>query len=228
LAQVALSYSYNFNDQTIYDDVCILSVLAQCAIDNAKRKFDIDITEEIALIKQSMQIDIRKYPKFWLVIRPGFKRDNINSDLKCPMNYIFDIELPSYTPKERNIPIGNFFVNHELNETHRISRRVEKLIERYSLKQLMYNSIDATDHTLYLLKQNDFEQLIDDIRSIYKLPDRYVGMISKLINRAFCITHGIRTKIDYIDSKTKKNRSILLKVLYNVNKEAFLQCFLGK
>ena len=228
LAQIALSYSYNFDDQTIYDDVCILSVLAQCAIDNAKRKFDIDIMEEILLIKQSMKIDIRKYPKFWAVIRPGFKWKNVDTSLKCPMNYIFDIELPSYQPEEGNIPIGDFFINHELKEYHKISRKVEKLIENYSLKQSTYNSADITDHTLFLLKQKDFDQLISDIRDIYKLSSKYVGMISRLINRAFCITHGMKSKLNYTDSRTQKNRSLLLKVLYNVNKTSFLKCFVQK
>ena len=47
LAQVAQTYACNFAD-TKYDDyVCILSVLAQVAIDSAKRQFDIDIMEEI-------------------------------------------------------------------------------------------------------------------------------------------------------------------------------------
>ena len=42
LAQVCLTYTYNFDDQKYKDYVCILSVLAQVAIDNAKRRFDID------------------------------------------------------------------------------------------------------------------------------------------------------------------------------------------
>ena len=41
LAQIALTYTYNFDDQKYKDYVCILSVLAQVAIDSAKRRFEI-------------------------------------------------------------------------------------------------------------------------------------------------------------------------------------------
>ena len=44
LAQLALTYTYNFEDKKYEDYVCILSVLAQAAIDNAKRRYDIDIS----------------------------------------------------------------------------------------------------------------------------------------------------------------------------------------
>ena len=54
LAQFAQTYMYNFNDNKYKDYVCILSVLAQCAIDNAKRTFDINIVDEIERIKQDM------------------------------------------------------------------------------------------------------------------------------------------------------------------------------
>ena len=47
LAQIAQTYACNFSDQKYINYVCILSVLAQVAIDNAKRRFDIDLTNEI-------------------------------------------------------------------------------------------------------------------------------------------------------------------------------------
>lgn len=82
LAQVCLTYTYNFKDEKYKKYVCILSVLAQCAIDNAKRKFDIDLTEEISRIKKDMDIEVNKYPKFWNVIRKDFNKtaENILKD----------------------------------------------------------------------------------------------------------------------------------------------------
>ena len=47
LAQIAQTYACNFSDPKYVDYVCILSVLAQVAIDNAKRNFDIQLTDEI-------------------------------------------------------------------------------------------------------------------------------------------------------------------------------------
>ena len=43
LAQLDLTYTYEFDDKKYVDYVCILSVLAQVAIDGAKRQFDIDL-----------------------------------------------------------------------------------------------------------------------------------------------------------------------------------------
>ena len=84
LAQIAQTYDYNFEDPKYSDYVCILSVLAQVAIDNAKRRFDIELTDEIKRIKNDMDIEKNKYPSFWRIIKHGFKKKNINPD--CFMN----------------------------------------------------------------------------------------------------------------------------------------------
>jgi hypothetical protein len=91
LAQIAQTYECNFEDQKFSDYVCILSVLAQAAIDSAKRRFDIDITEEIKRIKKDMDIKEHRYPSFWSIIKRDFNKKNINKDLICPMNYLFDL-----------------------------------------------------------------------------------------------------------------------------------------
>ena len=63
LAQIAQSYDYTFNSKKYSDYVCILSVLAQAAIDSAKRQFDIDITSEIKRIKKDLNVKENKYGK---------------------------------------------------------------------------------------------------------------------------------------------------------------------
>lgn len=228
LAQIALSYTYNFDDQVLYDNVCILSVLAQCAIDNAKRKYDIDIAEEIKLIKQSMLIDQRGYPSFWSLIRPTFDKKKINKQLKCPMNYVYRLKPKSYNPATSTLPIREFFIKHEFTEHHKISRKVEKLIEKYSLQLLLHSELnDTTDEDLFMMLEEDFERLINDIRQIY-LSRNYVGLVSKLINRAFVITPGIKRKISETVSSTSYNKALLLKVLYDVNPNSFLACFVSQ
>ena len=52
LAQVCQSYTYTFDDKKYSDYICILSVLAQAAIDSSKKVFDIDLNEEIDIIKK--------------------------------------------------------------------------------------------------------------------------------------------------------------------------------
>lgn len=70
LAQICLSYSYNtellkgVSSEQCYLNVCILSVLAQCSIDNCKRTFDVDLVAEIKRIKEEMHIELNKLPMF--------------------------------------------------------------------------------------------------------------------------------------------------------------------
>ena len=67
LAQIARTYSCNYNDKKFIDYVCILSVLAQVAIDNAKRRFDIDLSNEIKRIQNDLDLKTNLYPSFWLL-----------------------------------------------------------------------------------------------------------------------------------------------------------------
>jgi hypothetical protein len=184
--------------------------------------------EEITLIKQSMKIDQRGYPSFWGIIRPKFNKKKINKQLKCPMNYVYKLKPDSYKPTTSTLPIQEFFIKHEFTEHHRISRKVEKLIEKYSLKLLLHGEInDTTDRDLFMMLENDFDKLIEDIRQVY-LSKNYVGLMSKLINRAFVITSGMKSKVMVTASTTNYNRALLLKTLYDVNSNSFLACFCSK
>lgn len=224
LAQICLTYTYNFNDQKYEDYICILSVLAQCAIDNAKRQFDIDLNNEIKRIKKDMNIKKYKYPCFWSIIKRGFKGKNINYSLKCPMNYLYDLKFKEFHNKAKTLPISDFFVKYELDGNRVKSKKVEEFIQDYSLK--LYDSVNNNE-TDYILLRSDFEELINHIRNIY-ISRNYLGLMSWLIDRAFLITPQIRKNNKVIKSKIRSNKSILLKVLYEVNPTALLKCFSKK
>lgn len=246
LAQLCLTYSYNFEDQKYQDYVSILSVLAQISIDNCKRRYDIDINGEIRRIKKDMDIDEIGLPFFWQITKKDKRKarndeqrrqrnkenkdkikKKLNTKLVCPMNYIYSLKLNKYRNENATIPISEFFVKHELTDSRRKSKKVEALIEKYSLKLYNYNSLDETDREYeeYLLLAEQFDELVEDIRSI-SISKNYVGLMSYLIDRAFMITPNIRSNTDNIKSKLNKNRTLLLSALYEVNKEAFLQCFI--
>lgn len=226
LAQICLSYTYNFADQKYQDYVCILSVLAQCAIDNAKRTFDIDLPKEIKRIKHDMNIKTHGYPIFWTIIRKGFDITKVNKRLKCPMNYMYNIKVPNGSYVAR-IPISDFFVKHELDESKRKCKKVEELIAKYSLDLISYNMSDEEDdNDNYLLLREDFDQLIEDIRSTY-ISQNYLGLMSWLIDRAMNITPEMIKHSSSVQTTLHKNKSLLFKVLYDVNPDAFLKCFSG-
>lgn len=221
LAQIALTYSYNFPEQKFKDYVCILSVLAQVAIDNAKRRFDLDLVEEIKRIKKDMNIAQNKYPSFWGVVKKDFNKKKISPSLKCPMNCLYDTKLNQYINGEI-IPMSYFFQKFELDEQRRKCRKVEELIEKYSLMVDNYNMDDENDNDQWLILQDDFDNLIRDIQQLY-LSKNYLGLMSWLVDRAFCITPRLHDFQSF--SMTSKNKAILLKTLYTINPQGLLKIF---
>ena len=241
LAQFAQTYMYNFNDQKYKDYVCILSVLAQCAIDNAKRTFDIDIVAEIDRIKQDMNIEKNGVPSFWKHVKDykakiGDKRFDsakINKNLKCPMNYLMDLKFNNTRSNESTLPMSYFFEKFELQEDRRRCRKVEELIEKYSIDLFIYNT-SPNSKNIYVdyglcdtareQLEFDFEELLNEIKMIY-ISKNYLGLMSWLIDRAFCITPSIKQNTNTVKNNTNKNKSLLIKVLYDINSQNLLKCF---
>lgn len=223
LAQICLTYTYNFDDPKYEEYICILSVLAQAAIDGAKRRFNVDISGEIERIKEDMEVDKHGYPEFWKVIRKDFNRDRISENLQCPMNNIYHMELPKHRSPIPTLPMDHFFVQFT-NDVIKKSRKVEALIEKYGLELTEYQKKSDTDNTEYLLLREDFEELVEDIHRTI-MPKKYLPVFSWLLNRTFIITPNMQAQEQSLKSTLRKRKSLLLKVLYEVNSEAVLMCF---
>ena len=235
IAQIALTYTYNFDDVKYRDYMCILSVLAQVAIDNAKRVYDIDLVDEIHKIKKDMNIDNNGYPKFWLMIHGDFDRKKINFNLKCPMNNLYDIQFQS-KKYIKNIPINEFFIKYNLDVDRRKCRKVEDIIEKYSL--MLYDDYQSEQSEIdlnekdndWLLCKNDFNDMIEEIKQIY-ISSSYLGLYSWLLDRAFGITNYQLAKQKEVSNKTQSmtdnNKALLMSVLYKINPQNLLKCFSG-
>ena len=247
LAQLALSYSYSYLDKKFTDYVCILSVIAQAAIDNSKRTYNINISEEIDRIQRDMDINTNGYPIFWKAIkkkndkRNGVKLSELtdkqierrnsmyNSEIKCPMNSLYNMNInPRISTNSSTYSIDKFLNTYELNISKTKSRKVEELINKYSLRIFNYNKNNEIDDTEneedYLLLDSDFDQLIEDIKQI-TFTKKYLGLMSYLINRAFNTSSKVKHKGRPIKTNLNKNRPLLLKTLYKLNPEQFLKCF---
>lgn len=225
LAQICLSYSYNDNSEILKDYICILAVLAQCAIDNAKRSFDVNISEEIKRIKDAIDLKQNGYPSFWRNIRQDLNPTLINPNISCPMNEVNKLHVDKL-PNSNVIPINELFISYENNETYKISKAVESLIEKYINEFYAIKAVtdrENKEEYNYLL-HSSYDDLIDDIRRI-TLPDKYIGLMSWLINRAFMITPNIQSNKKLIKSQLCKNRATLLSVLYDLNPNMLLKCF---
>lgn len=246
LAQIALTYTYNFEDRKYQDYVCILSVVAQIAVDSSKRAYDINISDEIRRIKKDMDLENNGLPYFWLVTKRDKRkartdeqrkerdrnnkariRKKVEPSLDCPMNYLYRLKLDRVDNETPPIDMSAFWIKHDIQNGRRNSRAVEDLIEAYSLRVYEYNSNECNETSDYLLLKDDFDKLISDIRKIY-ISKNYLGMMSWLINRALLIGDGVKKNKGQMDSKLYKNRAILLKTLYVVSPDVFLQCFVEK
>lgn len=225
LAQIAQTYACNFDDPKYDDYVCILSTIAQIAIDSAKRRFDMDSTAEIKRIKQDMDLKRNKYPKFWGLIKYGFNKKNIDEKLHCPMNYLYDLNLGKYRHSSSTLPMTDFFIKHPIGINRKTSKRIEEMIAKYSLSLTAYNANNNNDYydTEWILLRSDFYNLVTDIRNA-KISGRYVGLMSWLLDRALNITPNV-SRNRLLKTKLNTNQSLLLKVLYEVNPKIFLECF---
>ena len=227
LAQLCLSYTYSFPTEKKYEDYCaILAVLAQAAIDSAKRKFDVDITSEIARIKEDMHIDKHGYPAFWKLIKPEFNRDKINDSLICPMNSLFDMRITSARGKAP-IPIESMIPPYNKNVNIKLCKSVESLIDKYnlSLYKANLNSIDYNDDDYFLLLEM-FDELIEDIRKLI-IGEKYIDLFLWLLNKMFSKDIEQEIASTKYKNRLQTNRMLTLKVLYEVNKDVFLKCFSG-
>lgn len=226
-AQLCLTYGHTFGDEKYRDYAAIMAIVAQAEIDSSKRKFNIDGSEEIKLVKNLMDIKTNGYPIWWKNIRRDLNPDLINKSLKCPMNEVNRLNIDKATSTDV-IPISDLFINYENNETYKVSKAVEGLIEKYINEFYSIKSItdrENKEEYNYLL-HSSYDDLIEDIRKI-TLPDKYIGLMSWLINRAFMMTVDIRKNKDIIKSQLNKNRATLLNVLYKLNPKMLLKCFVS-
>lgn len=144
------------------------------------------------------------------------------------MNAVHSLTVGRSEYKNDVIPISDFFIKHDNCETQRKSKAIEKLIEKYNLKVIEYQKDERKnkekDQSDYLLLRSDYEDMLEEIRRI-SMPNKYIGLMSWLINRCFAMTPDITRNRDKIQSKLSKNRPLLLKILYDLNPKMFLKCF---
>lgn len=223
-AQLCLTYAHSMQSQEYQDYACIMSVVAQIEIDGTKRLYAVSGKDEIKKIKDHLNVDKNGYPFFWTTVNPNVNRKKINKSLSCPMDSASKLRVKSKPASSDTVSIKEFFIQHPNNETRKNSRRIQKLIDDFLPELLEFNINKKNDDEDYFLLRSDYEDMIENIRKI-TLPNKYVGIISYLINRGFLISRGMKSTKNMMQIKLNKNKSLLMKTLYDVNHEAFLQCF---
>ena len=257
LAQLCLTYSYNSPEDKsceLEDYVCILSVLAQIAIDEAKHNFALDIPGVMSDIDQLVRGGRKKfYPEFWEVVlersAKKYKRNEkekkddkkkkkelldpkkVDKTLICPMNFIYKLDFADGRSSRGSdgLKIEKFFVPQKTEgaDSHRTPREVtvlEEAIEEFGLKELISVAFEGG-------RDDDSQSLLRmDFGEMLKkirdaCPHPSAALCSALIDRAFCITPGQRRNKKTTNRKTDKNKSLMLTVLYALNPKGVLSCF---
>lgn len=194
-----------------------------------------------------MDISSNGYPMFWKSIkkrndkRNGLKLDKLtdkqiqkrnamfNEKIICPMNSLYNANISERTNNiTKTYPMEMFFKEYKMDVGGKRSAKVKQLIDKYSLKLLSYNQENDLDDNEnsdnYLLLRDDFDQLISDLRQI-AFNKNTIGLMSYLIDHAFLIKTETRYKKKQFGDNLYKNKSLLLKVLYELNPELLLKCF---
>lgn len=210
LAQIALSYYWNDKQNIYKDDFIILSVLAQLAIDSAKRTFDIDIVKEVARFNNAKELNNVKgkvrsrYPLFFYYIDPTKQlRDYID----CPMNYLenelLKIKDAQYRHRE---PYYNYYNNNGYTDT----------VNYTQLRAIRLTSRKVVSEELK--ERSEKEPDILNVISINRDASAFIKRIK--INNATMVK-----MIEIAMNTDSSERSIILRLLYHNHKEQFLLQF---
>lgn len=139
------------------------------------------------------------------------------------MNYLYNLKLTQFRSEQSTIPIENFFKKFTLEKNRKTCKKVEEVIETYISKSVN-NFSDNNNDDAFLLLKVDFDNMIKDISTIY-VSKTYLGLFSWLIDRAFCLSIAQKQNQYKLKSTIKKRRSVLIKALYDINKDNLLRCF---
>jgi hypothetical protein len=149
-----------------------------------------------------------------------------NPKIECPMNIVANFRVDTRKKYCKTYDMSKFFVKFTNPKIRSRNRKIQQLIEKYSIDLYPYNSSDSSDNSEdFFILNEKFNELIDDINKVYISGD-YLDLMSWLIDRALLITKKVNTS-GVLKTNLNKNRPLLMKTLYNLNKSAFLKCFSG-
>ncbi|AGK97649.1 hypothetical protein [Clostridium pasteurianum] len=228
LAQLAMSWYHDKPSEELADIVCIMSVLAQVAIDNSKRQYAVVVSDEIDRIRdlEYMQRtttndkdhEVKARPYFWQYVSKKVKKDSLIW-CDCPMNYLqnsLDKIKNADRPKD-SIDNTKFIQIQKGKENDRQLNNIQEAIKKYDDKVKKHNDLiaDGTieeDEEKWTKKQTIMQKDVVDYVKGLEIKEKTMQI---LIGRALS-ENGM-------DTKYKKK---LLNALYQAHKDTFLTCFI--
>lgn len=253
-AQLCQSYMFDkiyknqFDDdyKQLYEDVIVLAVLAQLAIDSCKKNFNIDIAEEIKRIRGQKCMNREKdFPKFMVythkipVTKNGKERpygdikkdkrkvqDRIDETIECPMNWMHEcIDKIQGVKRETWIDTIEFLVPKPKKQPKASQMaKLAKLVDEYD--GFIKSYIMGTDS-----KEGDDIEIVDVLKQ--KTEELYQTVSKMRLSEATmhrliscCLGYEGGGHGDRIFDIISKHSLRMLNVLYRTNRERFLLCFI--
>lgn len=228
LAQLALSFYQQEGTKELRDIICVASVLAQVAIDNAKKSYAVDIEKEIERIKKLKCI--KKYngmlPQWFKYIKKDVKADRLLKSYKCncTMQYLqgaIDV-IKNINNNKANLDTikllkSDITINGDTNYLQ--IKKIEVLIEKYDKK------VKHTKDLAKKYKWND-EKVEEQIRDTRDSIISRIGNMKLTIETMYYLVKYAISIEDAEDkeklSDSKKYKRKMLNVLYNTHKDLFL------
>lgn len=228
IAQLALSYYFDegCKNKNLEDVFIICSVLAQIAIDSAKRNFNIKVNTELARIKNlSIMKRKQKYPEFYAKVqyennkRKDGKKLKIKEDevrhYNCPMDIIYEIidqnvlNLSEHKELNTETIVGTrVFFEYKADHIKVDRKQYQKVV---SIIKEYINNIEKLDHTkesYHEERLTEFEVCMGHLKNLTIKGDTLRSLIA----------YALHPDNGYL-------RDNLLVVLYDKDKTAFLNCF---
>lgn len=252
LAQLAMSYYWTEQDENLYNNFVILSVVAQVIIDNSKREYEINGMDEIDRIQNMSCMQKTK-----TIITNNDKEKKVKCDYPKFMKYTKDIpytkngvELPFEIVRNNKKKVYdriNYDITCPMNWLEEILDEIEpsgttntiptneffvKIEGKPNHRQMskIRKLVDEYDTFVKTNKEqgNDVEKNIEKfqqlIDNVSKVKVNNLVTINRLVESALGLESNITGRP--IDKSTSKFTRKMLNVLYKTNKEKFLNCFI--
>lgn len=229
MAQLALSYYQHEKTKELRDMVCIMSVLAQVSIDNAKRQYAVIVGDEIERIKKLYCITKYKgkIPNWMQYIKKDVKKSKLlkSSECNCTMEYLQNSigKIKNIVNNKSNIKIETLLVddialNNKTNYPQ--IKKIEETIQSFDKKVKYANKLAKK----YNWKEDKIETEVAPIRD--SVVSRIAGLKITKESMYYLVKNAIENTTEENDtekiSDNKKYKRKMLNILYNTHKEMFL------
>lgn len=223
IAQLALSYYFDggSKSQELEDVFIICSVLAQVAIDGAKREYVIDVGKELYRLQNLSCMkpsDGKRYPKFYADIQKQKGNEVDESEIRefsCPMEILAKIieegVIDLRKHKKYNTSTYNLKTVFEYKaDKIRDNKQYKKVISIVQEYDKTVKGLDETKEGYSKDVEREFDECMEKINKLS-------------INKS-----TMSSLIAYAFSKNGDIRDRLLVALYDYDSEKFLGCFKKK